>query len=307
MPETRPFPASPRRLALARQAGVHGASPLVVAAAAWVAVAVVIAAVGASLARALGAMVTAACRGDSAAVDASSLISSVVAAATPVLGAAAVAAVVAHLVQTRALWLPRRRLAGAPAPARSRGAHAAVELGGAVAIGAIAAGWLWLVTSRLAALFEVEPASGGSALASIVATTAIGLVGIAAVDAMVRRFELAAGLRMTAAERREDLRQAGLDPRWRASRRDELAHATVLILGDGVAAAIAWDPIHRPVPVRVAAGRGPEATRLVGLARRDRVPVHREPILARELADATTIAEATWPRLAEIVAAVRRE
>jgi len=89
--------------------------------------------------------------------------------------------------------------------------------------------------------------------------------------------------------------------------REELTGATLLVLGDGVAVAIAWDPIRRPVPARIAAGRAAEATRLLGLARRDRVPVHRDPGLAEALAGTGPVDEAEWPRLAEIVAAVTRE
>jgi len=285
--------------------------------------------------------------GASGAPTASSLVGMVLAYAIPILGAAAIAAVVAQLAQTRTLWLPRRRIDGAPAPVRSPAARAAIDLGGAAAIVAIIVAWLWAMMPRLATLFEVEWPSGALVIAAILATSTIALVVIATVDAIVRHVELAAGLRMTPAERREDVRQAGMDPRWRrrASARDELGHATVLVLGNGVAAAIAWDPIHRPVPVCVAQGRGTEATRLLGLARRDRVPVHRDVELAAQLvgdaaarprapqsapqsatqyatqtaaangpgaANASVFAVAPidmtlWPRLAEIVAAVRRD
>jgi len=85
-----------------------------------------------------------------------------------------------------------------------------------------------------------------------------------------------------------------------------VAGATLLVLGDGIAAAIAWDPIRRPTPTTVASGRGARATQLLGLARRHRVPVHRDADLARVLAEEGPIAERHWPRLAEIVAAVRQ-
>jgi flagellar biosynthesis protein FlhB len=286
---------------------VHAASPIVVAAIGWGAAAIAITVVGGAIARSLGAMIATACAGtpsiDATSIDVVSLVSSVTSYAMPVLAAAAIAAVVAHLAQTRALWLPRRRLADAPAPERSALAHAIVELGGAAVIGTVVVGWLWLVAPRLATLFEL-PAAAAILLASFIATLAIALVAIGAVDAIVRHLELAAGLRMTAAEKREDVRQAGVDPRWR--RRAELTGTTLLVLGDGVAVAIAWDPIRRPVPVRVASGRDADATRLLGLARRDRVPVHRDPGLAAALAGSGPVAEAHWPRLAEIVAAVTR-
>ena len=218
MPQTRPFPPSPRRLALAHRAGVHGASPIVVAAISWGAVAIAIAVAGGALARSLGAMVARACAGDIS-IDATSLVPAVISHAMPILAAAAIAGIVVHLAQTRALWLPRRRLADAPAPERSKIAHALLEIGGAAVIGTVVVGWLWMVAPRLATLFE-EPIAAALVLASFFATLAIALVAIGALDAVVRRLELAAGLRMTAAEKREDVRQAGLDPRWRSRARD---------------------------------------------------------------------------------------
>ncbi len=131
---------------------------------------------------------------------------------------------------------------------------------------------------------------------------------------------------MTSAEKREDERLAGADPRWQRRRaevlrdarrgrpatptasaqlRDAIAGATVLVLGDDVAVAIAWDPVHRPVPVRTASGHGPRATQLLALARRHALAVHRDAALASALGAADgAVAEEQWPRLAEVVAAL---
>src|SRR5690606_32740069 len=115
--------------------------------------------------------------------------------------------------------------------------------------------------------------------------------------------------------KREDDRLAAADPRWRARRlaiargttSDAVARATLLVLGDDVAVAIAWDAHRQPVPLRTAIGRGARATQLLGLARRHRVAVHREAALAARLADHEgPVPEAHWARLAEIVAAVQR-
>ncbi|MGN6111020.1 MAG: hypothetical protein ACTHU0_38335 [Kofleriaceae bacterium] len=59
--------------------------------------------------------------------------------------------------------------------------------------------------------------------------------------------------------------------------------------------------------MRTASGGGAPATQLLGLARRHRVPTHRDPRLADALVDHDgAVPQAHWPRLAEIVAAVRR-
>jgi flagellar biosynthesis protein FlhB len=204
--------------------------------------------------------------------------------------------------------MPRRKLAGAPAidPARTR--RAAFELLAATVVGAVAFGWLWFVAPRIAALSSV-PIAGGLLVTSAAASLAIAWVALGVADALLRYRDLANALFMTAREKREDERLAGVDPRWRAYRArahdlPDLAGATLLVLGDDVAVAISWDPVRRPIPRAIATGRGPRATQLLGLARRGRVPIHRDAPLARAI-DVGAVAEQHWPRLAQIVAAVR--
>jgi flagellar biosynthesis protein FlhB len=347
MAEHRPFPPSARRLALARRAGLHAGSPLVAGAAACGAAVLAAVALAGETAGRLGAWIEAACRGADASLapaggphapfaadapgvaiasEASGAVlgaidapRAVLALALPVLAAAAVAAVVAQAAQARALWLPRRRVPGAPAIPRGpaeRARRAGLELAAAAVVGGCAFGWLWSVAPRLAALPSAPLAPSGAALvASAVATLAIAWAALGALDALVRHAELGRALRMSAADKREDDRLAGLDPRWRAYRakamraapRDAIAGATVLVLGDDAAAAIAWDAARRPIPTRTATGRGARATQLLGLARRHHVPVHRDAALAAALAAADgPVPEPHWARLAEIVAAVRR-
>jgi type III secretory pathway component EscU len=115
---------------------------------------------------------------------------------------------------------------------------------------------------------------------------------------------------MPAREKRDDDRLAGADPRWRRHRRtrdpdpaEALAGSTLLVLGDGIAVAIAWDPVRRPIPTRTATGRGPRSTQLLALARRYELPIHRDVTLARSLIEPLgPIPERHWPRLAELVA-----
>lgn len=348
MAEHRPFPASPRRRALARQAGLHPASPFVVGAAAAAAVVVAAGAAGGAIARRLGSALAAACAGR-AEIAPAALPGTVVATALPILGAAALAALIAHLAQTRAVWLPRRRIAGAPAIEAGpvpRTRRTAGELAAAAVIGAVAFAWLWRTAPRIAVLLGVDPiarpiarpiaasmAAPPDALAASVPTASQLLAGTAAlladlaaalvvawvvlgvVDALVRHAALARALAMTPAEKREDDRLAGADPRWRARRAavqrglsasDAVAGASLLLLGDATAVAVAWDPARRPIPIRTATGRGPRATQLLGLARRYRIAVHRDPGLTAQLVDGDgPIPEPHWPRLAEIVAATR--
>lgn len=246
----------------------------------------------------------------------------VVALAMPLFVMAIVASL-GHFAQTRTLWLPRRRIADAPQIARGAGPRtrtAAFELASAAAIGAVAFGWLWRSAPRLAGLVELSAADMLAAAAALgamlVAALATTWLVLGVVDSLIRHAELARALAMTAAEKRQDDRLAAADPRW-ARQRAALARApsvepavrdaAVVLLGDELAIAVAWDPLRRPVPGSVASGRGPRATQIVGLARRHGVAVHRDAALVASLGETLgPIPDREWARLAEVVAAVRR-
>lgn len=332
------FPPSARRLALARQAGLHAASPIVVAGAVAGAVALAV-----SAARfALGDAVIAACTtagtpsitdvatlgADGKLLGFSAVAHTVLAIAAPFLVAAALAAILVHLAQTRRLWNPRRRIDRAPAleggPA-ARARSAAFDLLAVATVGAIAFAWLWLIAPRLATLPELSPADQLAATAaigaSLIATIAIAWIAIGVLDALARHLALGNALAMTTTEKREDDRLSSADPRWARQRAlvagdastsgialsNTVAGAAVIILGDDLALAIAWDPTRRPIPTRIAVGRRARATQLVGLARRHRIAVHRDAALARALGDGEgPVPELHWRALADVLAAVRR-
>jgi len=328
MAEHRPFPPSPRRRALARQAGLHAASPLVVGAAAAAATLATLAMLGGATAHRLGAAIAAACGGRTE-LPPGAVTEAVLAIALPLTGAAAVTALVAQLAQTRAAWLPRRRIPGAPAleaGAGPRTARAAGALASGIAIAGVALVWLSWAAPHLAALVGLgpltTPAAGGQSLtgttallvnlgaALVVAWSAIGVL-----HAVLGHAALSRALAMTSADKREDDRLSGADPRWRARRQalhrgpsasDAVAGASLILLGDDLAVAIAWDPVRRPIPLCTATGRGPRATQLVALARRHRIAIHRDAALAAALCDTDgPVPDSCWPRLAELVAATR--
>lgn len=316
----RPFAPSQRRRALARAAGHTAASPAVVAAAAWGGGLVAVLLLGRAIAAKLAAWVAAAASSgattpphESSALSVGALPREVVALALPALAAAAIAALVAHVAQTRSIWLPRRKLRGAPTVSSSRTQRAGLDLAAAFAVGAVTVGWLWACAPRFAHLVD-DPAQAGWMILAFAASLAIVWVMFGALDALLRHTELSRSLRMSAQDKREDERLAGADPRWARRRRDAqqspapvrdaVAAASLLLLGDGTAVAIAWDPVRRPVPIRTATGTGARATQLLALARRSRIPVHRDADLAAALAGSDgPVPEARWAHLAEIVAA----
>jgi flagellar biosynthesis protein FlhB len=315
MSERRPFPPSPRRLALARRAGLHAASPVAVGAVAAGAGVVVTALLARSALQLLGGSVAAACAGR-ATLAPEGVATAVLSLVAPLVGVVALVAAVVHVAQTRALWLPRRTLPDAPALAPARGTRWALDVAGALAIGGTIVGWLFLVAPKLAILVDLTGrpllVAGASLIAAALVSLVIAWLVTGIVDALVRRAQLAHALAMTPAEKRQDDRLAAADPRWRAqraalARMPSIAEAVVLVLGDGDAVAIAWDPVRRPIPARLAVGKGPRATQLLGLARRHGIAVHRDVDLARALVGAEgPVPERHWARLAQIVAAVRR-
>lgn len=349
MSESRPFPPSPRRRALARQAGLSSASPLLVGGFACVAALFAVVVVAKRAAEALGATIVDACNRPALAdpnvsratpsdasrfadptmdhthdsvLDASASIAGitrvVIDVALPFLVAAGVVAIIAQLAQTRSLWFPRRRIDHAPALPRARGTRFALDITAAIVVGATAFAWLWLVAPRLALLVGERGLVPGvaAALAAFLATIAIAWVAIGVGDALVRHLQLANAMRMTAQEKRYDDRLATADPRWAQRRRalarapiaaPAIARSTLLLVGDDVGVAIVWDPTRQPIPLRTAVGRRAKATQLLALARRQQLPVHRDPDLAAALVDAEgAVPEAHWARLADIIAALRR-
>jgi type III secretion system FlhB-like substrate exporter len=329
---------------VARQAGLSAASPLLVGAAASAAALVALGALGEAVVHRLGAAIAAACSGRAALAPAA-LPEAVVATALPITGAAAGAALLAHLAQTRAAWLPRRRIAGAPAVetgALPRTRRAAGELAAAAVIGGVAFAWLWWTAPRIADLVAIDPvaspvasltasltaslaasppaashllASATALLANLAMALVLAWIALGVLDALVRHAALARALAMTPAEKRDDDRLAGADPQWRARRAAiqrgpgasaAVAGASLVLVGDDLAIAIAWDPARRPIPIRTATGRGPRAAQLLGLARRHQIAIHRDLALAAALAGGDgPVPEPHWPRLAEIVAATR--
>lgn len=319
MSEHRPFHPSPRRLSLARASGLTAASPVLVGALACGAAVLAAVMLAGEASSRLAGWLTDACAGSPASSPLARVPGAILDLALPLLGAVAIVAIVAHVAQTRALWLPRRRIPGAPAVPVHRTARGVFELGSAIIVGFVAFGWLWLTAPRLADLFSLDsrslPAAAGAALASFLVAIVVAWLALAVIDALARHAALLGALAMTPTEKREDDRLAAADPRWRAQRAlfarghsvaDAVAGAAVVLLGDDVAIAVAWDPVRQPIPSRAAIGRRARATQLVGLARRHRIAVHRDAMLAAVLADGEgPVPELHWARLAEIIAAVR--
>ncbi|MEZ4400541.1 MAG: EscU/YscU/HrcU family type III secretion system export apparatus switch protein [Kofleriaceae bacterium] len=319
----RPHPPSPRRRALARAAGRVLTSPAAVAALALGAGVVATIGVVASSAEAVAAVTRARlahATDDGAVAGAGAALAAVpfqvLALAAPIVIAAAAGALLAQGALARGLWIPTRTLAGAPtvgaepATAGQRTVEALLALGRAAILLAVAAAAL---VGRLPALASTAGGPGRALLGAAgatMATVAIAAVVLALVEIGWRAYRLRQALAMTTREWRDDARASGGDPHarraLRGARVDDralVATARVVVLGDELAVALAWQPAARPTVARV--GRDLAARRLVAAARAARVPLVADATLATALAaGAGAIADAQLPAVADLLAAV---
>ncbi|MBK7534046.1 MAG: EscU/YscU/HrcU family type III secretion system export apparatus switch protein [Myxococcales bacterium] len=339
----RSQPASPRRRDLARKAGVVAHSPTLTTAAAWLGALAALIATGPAQLAQLQDLLRQALRSTAQAEGATEVAAEVAAAprvsaallavaslVLPVVAAAAVAALGAHLAQARAFWIPRRAVPGAPAWPRGAGARSAGGLWALVRAAALlvaGVGWLFVSAPQVAAL---APGAGPRAaalgacaalLSSSLLVLAATWVALGALELVGRALALAAASRMTAAEtRREQREQGGAVAAWRAragragsaapaplgSTSLGLEEATLVVLGDSEAAAVVWEPRRAPEPQIALTRRGVGVSHVLALARQGGVPVIRAPQLARQLVEAGGAAVPPLARapLAELVVAV---
>ena len=328
MSENRPHPPTPRRLAEARRAGWIAWSPALVAGAAIAAGAAAVAAIGAAwLDAAGGALAAGAATASSpdpvtaaTGLDARAVIADLAALAVPFLALVAGAAVIAHLAQTRGLWIPRRRGRGLPAPADDatrRATLSAVALARGAVVALVAGGLIASAAATLAAHTGAPAAATGALYGTLAALVlahgAAAAIALGALDWLLRARHLHADLAMTPRELADERRETEADPRWRRARAraaaddDAVRTATVVVVADDLAAALAWHPRWQPVPRITAAARGRAALRLAALARRHRVPLHRDPPLATALAalPGRLAPDHLHPALARVIAALR--
>jgi len=333
----RPFPPTPRRRALARAAGVVLESPAFTAAAALAAGVLAIVVIAPAIARSLRASTaaafshaTAAAAADAAAgadvvtrataTSTSTVTADVLAAVGPLLLAAAVGAVVATAVLTRSLFVPRRHVRGAPTVPPEPGVDATLGLARAAVVAAVGATFLLTHVPALVALATPAASSGSSASSSsatllralaldALAHAAVAALLVAATDVVVRHRRLAAALRMTPREAREEARLAGNDPAARRRVRDARAHdprerlrdATLVLVGADVAVAVRYAS-GMTAPALVRAARGVERQQLLAAARALGLPALAEGELAAAVAGGITPAH--HPALARAVAAL---
>jgi flagellar biosynthetic protein FlhB len=232
-------------------------------------------------------------------------------AVAPPLGAivvgAAVAALAAHQVQVRGLWVPGLL---APDPARlwafgrgpglaARGRRGAWSLVKAAVVVALAFASIRDQTPRRQRLGGLEPralaAASGTLLRQFTFTLATATLALGLLDLLLQHRRHAAMLRMSPAEHREDQRSMEGDPALRARRRrvartmrsdpsEVLTGASLVLTGaSGLTLIVGGGPPPRRASIRSIA-QGTSGFRLRHAAGRSRIPEVADPALARRLA-----------------------
>jgi flagellar biosynthesis protein FlhB len=322
---------TPRRLAKSREKGETWVSPATSQALAFlVAVLVAPAAVAATASQAAEMLKAVLRTGATTAMAPADAVRILVGLVAPILAAALACSALVTVVQTGALFAPRRAL-----PDLRR----LDPIAGLSSL--FSATRMWNVTRALLAALAVSwfayraffrhardlanAVGNFSASASISKTAALRLardaawVGIAfaLVDMLVARRAFRAKLRMTKAEVKRELRESEGDPQLKAARQrahhDMLTAATlsavkdatvVIVNPEHLATALRYLEGQDDAPTVVAAGEGELAQQIARAARDYGVPVVRDVPVARalrELEVGDTIPEALYEAVAEIL------
>jgi flagellar biosynthesis protein FlhB len=253
----------------------------------------------------------------------------------PPLGAAAGAALLVGLAQTRGLVAPGAveprldRLSPARGLGRVLGGAAAFQVGKGVVKGAAVAGLaLWIVRPHLRGLTSLAGRPAAVALGALgalgqrlaVAVAAVALA-LGVVDLLAARRAHGRRLRMTREEVRREHKEAEGDPRHRAERQrlqreileqrmvaDVRKADFVVVNPEHIAVALRYDRARDAAPVVVASGERLLAERIKQAAREAGVPIFRDVSLARSLralAEGDEIPPALYEAVAQVIRVVQ--
>lgn len=340
--EERTEPATPRRREEARRHGRVARSADLSSAVVLLAAVLALPLLGGPLARGLAGstagaferMAALGCPESDLFADLGGLFTASLAAALPLLGALAAAALAVNLLQVGFLFAPEavapkaERLDLGRGLARIFSARSALRgaagLLKVAAVGAVVALSLWAERDALAALagrpFEQALGAALGMLFVLSLRAALALVALGVLDYAAQRWQHERDLRMSRRELREELRRYEGDPRVRERRRAvqrQLAlqrmvgrvpkAAVVLANPTNLAVALEYDPERMEAPVVVAKGARALARRIRELATE-----HGVPIVERDLAKAIyrrvevgqPIPAELYPPVAEVLAFV---
>jgi flagellar biosynthesis protein FlhB len=237
--------------------------------------------------------------------------------ALPVVGAAAVCALVVGLAQTRGAFT--LRFAAPQASFGWSGGDALVARARVLLVVAVAA---WVIVPALPDIVRLAGArplvvldAAGVLLGRLLVRAAVALAVLGAVDLWRRVRAHERALRPTRREAERERREEEGDDRVKAERARRQRQgagprwdeAEVVIRGDDVALVVRFDARTMRGPAVVARARGGLAARLVDRAAAAGVPAPYDPALAAMLAGVEAdVPEALWDAVAAVLRALKR-
>lgn len=141
----------------------------------------------------------------------------------------------------------------------------------------------------------------------LLTTAGLAYLAFAALDYLYQVWRFERELRMTRDEVREEKRQEEGDPMMRVRLRGmgqvmmrgpamhQVARADLVVVAEGIAVALEYDPAVAEAPVVLAVGRQRVAARMAEVARQAGVPLHQDGALARALLDGARVGAAIPP------------
>ncbi len=232
--------------------------------------------------------------------------------------AAAIGALLVHLLVVRSAWLPKRHIDHAPTISSNSLTRARSWLGWSLASAGVFGGllgWLWLSAPVLAATLHSRTPTPSVitniALRALVSTVAIAVLVLGIAHWLWRWWLLAQAQRMTVEEVQREQRESAPAPAIRNAAKRAHANAqvapTIVVYDHARAVAIAWDPAHVPVPCIVWQRTGAAGQAAVRLAQQHGTHVRHAPALVAQVAPiavGNTVPKTAWPALARLIAAL---
>ena len=229
--------------------------------------------------------------------------------------AAAIGALLMHLMMVRSGWQPRRTVPNAAVMPLDMGRRAVACAGWTIAAAAsllVLVAWVWRSAPVLAASLQMASTSTVLTVCSraLVITLVTILLAIGTLHLLWRSWQIYAAQRMTKPEVEREQHEAAVSPAIRQALRRIAGQATyvpTLVCYDQEhAVAIAWHAATMTSPVLVWHRRDAAARLAVHTAQRTGTAVCRDLQLThvlRSVAPGTVIPSAHWPALASAVAA----
>jgi type III secretion protein U len=169
---------------------------------------------------------------------------------------------------------------------------------------------IWIAAALFVMYFAISPALNSvqcglncefslmiKTVSTLLVIATILLIVIGITDLPLQKFLFLHEMRMGDSEAKRDTKESSGDPFMKSARKDigrnfmESAqavaggskNASVVLVGNGVAVALRYDPIKHPVPIVIAKGSGASATRIISSAKQLDLLIEEDGVLTARL------------------------